>query len=60
MLNSLDPKEKKAILLFFGFLILGVVYLTTHQRPREEPSEIESSKKIPEGSQRKYSYEKYF
>ena len=31
MLNSFDPKEKKAILIFIALLLLGVVYLSTHR-----------------------------
>ena len=31
MLDSFDPKEKKAILIFIALLLLGVVYLSTHQ-----------------------------
>ena len=31
MLDSFDPKEKKAILIFIALLLLGVVYLSTHR-----------------------------
>ena len=31
MLDSFDPKEKKAILLFIALLVLGVIYLSTHR-----------------------------
>ena len=35
MLNNFDPKEKKAIILFIGALILGVIYFSTNKRPNE-------------------------
>ncbi len=31
MLDSFDPKEKKAILVFIALLLLGVIYLSTHR-----------------------------
>jgi len=30
MLENFDPKEKKVILIFIALLILGVVYVRTH------------------------------
>jgi hypothetical protein len=30
MLDNFDPKEKKVILIFIALLLLGVVYVGTH------------------------------
>ncbi|MBF0238773.1 MAG: hypothetical protein HQM12_13790 [SAR324 cluster bacterium] len=37
MFNSFDPKEKKAIIVFFVVLFLGTVYLLTHDQSWREP-----------------------
>lgn len=36
MFDNFDPKEKKAILIFFAMLLLGVVYLYTHELSWEQ------------------------
>ena len=38
MLDSFDPKEKKAILVFIAFLILGAIYLSSNRDQRSSPS----------------------
>ena len=50
MLDSFDPKEKKAILLFIALLILGAIYLSTHRIDWSSDSserQIEVDRKIP-------------
>ena len=36
MLDNFDPKEKKAILIFFALLLLAIVYIYTHELPWEQ------------------------
>ena len=36
MLDNFDPKEKKAIVIFFALLLLGIVYLSTHDLSWEQ------------------------
>ena len=51
MLDSFDPKEKKAILLFIALLILGAIYLSTHRIDWSEDSpqrQFEGERRIPE------------
>ena len=36
MLDNFDPKEKKAILIFFAILLLAIVYVYTHELPWEQ------------------------
>lgn len=36
MFDGFDPKEKKAILIFFALLLLGVAYIFTHDLPWEQ------------------------
>lgn len=36
MFDNFDPKEKKAILIFFALLILGVAYIYTHDLPWDQ------------------------
>jgi len=31
MLNNFEPKEKKAIIIFIALLLLGLVYVGTHE-----------------------------
>ncbi|HJO43235.1 MAG TPA: hypothetical protein QF683_01190 [SAR324 cluster bacterium] len=50
MLNSFDPKEKKAILLFIALLILGAIYLSTHRidwSPDSSQRQIEVDRRLP-------------
>lgn len=37
MLNDFDPKERKAIIIFFALLLLGVVYVSTHELSWDNP-----------------------
>tara|TARA_B100000945_G_C20414338_1_gene614325 strand:- start:229 stop:402 length:174 start_codon:yes stop_codon:yes gene_type:complete len=39
MLNNFEPKEKKAIIIFVALLVLGLVYVGTHEQHWEKPSE---------------------
>ncbi len=36
MLDNFDPKEKKAIIIFFALLLLAIVYISTHELPWEQ------------------------
>ena len=50
MLDSFDPKEKKAILLFIALLILGAIYLSTHRIDWSHDSsqrQIEVDRRLP-------------
>ena len=50
MLDSFDPKEKKAILLFIALLILGAIYLSTHHIDWSTDSserQIEVDRRLP-------------
>ena len=38
MLDSFDPKEKKAILVFIACLIFGAIYLSSNRDQRSSPS----------------------
>ncbi|MEE2715798.1 MAG: hypothetical protein VX610_00105 [SAR324 cluster bacterium] len=61
MLDNFDPKEKKAILVFIALLILGVVYVSTHNLPWDTPALQPlggSEAVVPEPVKR--SYETYF
>ena len=49
MLDSFDPKEKKAILIFIALLLLGVVYFSTHRVDwgiRESVRQLEDEERI--------------
>ena len=37
MLNNFDPQEKKVILIFIALLLLGLVYVGTHNLQLGEP-----------------------
>ena len=50
MLDSFDPKEKKAILLFIALLILGAIYLSTHRidwSPESSQRQLEVDRRLP-------------
>ncbi|MBF0287556.1 MAG: hypothetical protein HQM14_07035 [SAR324 cluster bacterium] len=36
MLDNFDPKEKKAIIIFFALLLLAITYVSTHELPWEQ------------------------
>jgi hypothetical protein len=63
-MSDFHPKERKAIILFFAFLALGLAYLYTHDlswenHPKRNPayeSFPEEENKVPPN----YSTEKYF
>ena len=38
MLDSFDPKEKKAILVFIACLIFGAIYLSSNRDQRSSPT----------------------
>tara|TARA_Y100001970_G_scaffold278420_1_gene384072 strand:+ start:113 stop:286 length:174 start_codon:yes stop_codon:yes gene_type:complete len=46
MLENFDPKEKKVILIFIALLILGLVYVGTHDIQFGE-QKINSDQPIP-------------
>ena len=39
MLDNFEPKEKKAIIIFVALLVLGLVYVGTHELQWEKPGE---------------------
>ena len=39
MLDNFDPQEKKAIIIFLALLMLGIVYVGTHEMHWEKPRE---------------------
>ena len=38
MLDNFEPQEKKVIIIFIALLILGLVYVGTHELKWEKPS----------------------
>mgnify|MGYP007027270395 CR=1 FL=1 len=61
MLDNFDPKEKKAILIFIALLLLGVVYVSTHNLSWKTPQRQQMGEGeviAPEPVKR--SYETYF
>ena len=39
MLDNFEPQEKKAIIIFIALLVLGLVYVGTHELHWEKPKE---------------------
>ena len=39
MLDNFEPQEKKAIIIFIALLVLGLVYVGTHELHWENPGE---------------------
>ena len=39
MLDNFDPQEKKVILIFIALLLLGLVYVGTHDLKFEQPQQ---------------------
>ncbi len=59
MLDNFDPKEKKAILIFFALLLLAIVYVYTHELPWElnygqEQFPSDESERSPESTKKSY------
>jgi len=52
MLSGFDPKERKAIILFLAFLMLGVVYMVTHP----EQFEMDQRGTLPQKNSRVEQY----
>ena len=40
MLDNFEPQEKKAIIIFIALLLLGLVYVGTHEMHFGKPGEI--------------------
>ena len=52
MLDSFDPKEKKAILVFIACLILGAIYLSSNRDQRSSPSfERQAEERLPQAGE---------
>jgi len=39
MLDNFEPQEKKVIIIFIALLVLGLVYVGTHELQWEKPGE---------------------
>ena len=39
MLDNFEPQEKKAIIIFIALLLLGLVYVGTHELQWEKPGQ---------------------
>ena len=39
MLDNFEPQEKKVIIIFIALLLLGLVYVGTHELKWEKPSQ---------------------
>ena len=51
MLDNFEPQEKKVIIIFIALLILGLVYVGTHELNWEKPSRgIENTLPVEEDS----------
>ena len=51
MLDNFEPQEKKAIIIFIALLVLGLVYVGTHELNWEKPGEsIENTLPLEEAS----------
>ena len=48
MLDNFDPQEKKVILIFIALLLLGLVYVNTHDLQFEQ-SEQPYNAPLPDG-----------
>lgn len=73
MLNQFDPKERKAILIFFAVLLLAIVYLSESEMGWDSPTPLPNEQnpqpvveEYPQyddpslESEKKYSYDRYF
>lgn len=60
MFDNFDPKEKKAILIFFALLLLGVVYLYTHELSWEqERLDVDETLDEPESAPANKSHDRF-
>ena len=60
MLDSFDPKEKKAILVFIACLILGAIYLSYKRDQRNSPSfERQVEGRLPQAEEEPASSGRY-
>ena len=60
MLDSFDPKEKKAILVFIACLILGAIFLSSNRDQRGSPSiERQVEGKLPQAEEEPASSDRY-
>ena len=51
MLDNFEPQEKKVIIIFIALLILGLVYVGTHELKWEKPSRsFENTHPVEEAS----------
>ena len=60
MLDSFDPKEKKAILIFIACLIFGAIYLSSDRDQRSSPtSERQVEGRLPQAEEEPASSGRY-
>ena len=60
MLDSFDPKEKKAILVFIACLILGAIYFSSNRDQRSSTSfEREVEGRLPQAEEEPASSGRY-
>ena len=51
MLDNFEPQEKKVIIIFIALLLLGLVYVGTHELRWEKPSQsFENTLPVEEAS----------
>ena len=51
MLDNFEPQEKKAIIIFIALLLLGLVYVGTHELQWEKPRQtFETTLPVEEAS----------
>ena len=51
MLDNFEPQEKKAIIIFIALLLLGLVYVGTHELQGEKPGQrFENTLPVEEAS----------
>ena len=51
MLDNFEPQEKKVIIIFIALLILGLVYVGTHELKWKKPSQsFENTLPVEEAS----------
>ena len=51
MLDNFEPQEKKVIIIFIALLLLGLVYVGTHELQWEKPGQrLENTLPVEEAS----------